>query len=79
MKISIAIILICLSVNLSAQQYVKPFQFYNQKGKTVKFDKMLKDLANYDVVFIGEHHNNSINHWLQLQITKALFDQKTVS
>ena len=60
---------------LSAQE-IKPFQFYNQKGKTVKFDKMLKDLANYDVVFIGEHHNNSINHWLQLRITKALFEQK---
>ena len=60
---------------LNAQE-VKPFQFYNQKGKTVKFDKMLKDLANYEVVFIGEHHNNSINHWLQLRITKALFDQK---
>lgn len=60
---------------LNAQE-VKPFQFYNQKGKTVKFDKMIKDLANYEVVFIGEHHNNSINHWLQLRITKALFDQK---
>lgn len=57
-------------------QETKPFQFYNQKGKTVKIDKMIKDLANYDVVFIGEHHNNSINHWLQLRITKALFDQK---
>ena len=60
---------------LNAQE-IKPFQFYNEKGKTVKFDKMIKDLANYDVVFIGEHHNNSINHWLQLQITKALSDKK---
>lgn len=60
---------------LNAQE-VKPFQFYNQKGKTVKFDKMIKDLANYDVVLFGEHHNNSINHWLQLRITKALFEQK---
>lgn len=60
---------------LNAQE-IKPFQFYNEKGKTVKFDKMIKDLANYDVVFIGEHHNNSINHWLQLQITKALSEKK---
>lgn len=60
---------------LNAQE-IKPFQFYNEKGKTVKFDKMIKDLANYDVVFIGEHHNNSINHWLQLQITKALSGKK---
>lgn len=60
----------------SNAQEIKPYQFYTKKGKTVKFDKIIKDLANYDVVFIGEHHNNSINHWLQLRITKALFDQK---
>lgn len=60
---------------LNAQE-AKPFQFYNQKGKTVKFDKMVKDLAEYDVVLFGEHHNNSINHWLQLRITKALFAQR---
>lgn len=63
-------------VSFVMAQEAKPFQFYNQKGKTVKFEKMIKDLSNYDVVFIGEHHNNSINHWLQLRITKALFDQK---
>ncbi len=33
---------------LNAQE-IKPFQFYNEKGKTVKFDKMIKDLANYGV------------------------------
>lgn len=68
--------IIIFQVSFVMAQEVKPFQFYNQKGKTVKFDKMVKDLAKYDVVFIGEHHNNSINHWLQLRITKALFDQK---
>jgi len=57
-------------------QQAKPYQFYNKKGKAVKFEKMVDDLAKYDVVFIGEHHNNSINHWLELQITKALFDKK---
>jgi uncharacterized iron-regulated protein len=28
------------------------------------------------VVFFGENHNNSINHWLQLKITEALYVQK---
>src|SRR5690606_24209142 len=48
----------------------------NKKGKAVKFEKMVNDLARFDVVFIGEFHNNSINHWLELQITKALFEKK---
>ena len=61
---------------LSFAQNAKPFQFYNEKGKTVKFEKMVKKLSDFDVVFIGELHNNSINHWLELQITKALFKSK---
>src|SRR5690606_20202403 len=60
---------------LGAQE-LKPFQFYNQKGKEVKFEKIVYDLANYDIVLFGEHHNNSINHWLQLQLTKSLYEKK---
>jgi uncharacterized iron-regulated protein len=33
-------------------------------------------LADYDVVFFGENHNSSINHWLQLKITEALYEKK---
>lgn len=57
-------------------QNLKAFQFYNQKGKEVKTNKLAKELAEYDVVFIGENHNSSINHWLQLKITEALFTKK---
>lgn len=67
---------ILLAVNVAFAQQAVPFQFYTQKGKPVKFEKMVNELADYDVVFIGEHHNNSINHWLELQITKALFQKK---
>lgn len=61
--------------SLSAQN-VKAYQFYNQKGKEVSTDKLAKELAEYDVVFFGENHNSSINHWLQLKITEALYQQK---
>ncbi|SHM08141.1 ChaN family lipoprotein [Chryseobacterium polytrichastri] len=57
-------------------QNVKAYQFYNQKGKEVNTDKLVKELAEYDVVFFGENHNSSINHWLQLKITEALYQQK---
>ncbi|MBA5628491.1 ChaN family lipoprotein [Moheibacter lacus] len=64
----------CLSFGIS--QETLPYQLYNKKGKTVKFEKMVNDLANYDIVFFGEHHNNSINHWLQLRLTEALYARK---
>ena len=33
-------------------------------------------MADYDVIFIGEHHDNSINHWLEKRLTEALFEKK---
>ncbi len=71
-----ASLLLAFVISFAFSQDLPAYQFYNKKGKEVKFEKMVKDLANYDVVFIGEHHNNSINHWLELQITKALFQKK---
>lgn len=47
-------------------------RFYNQKGKAVAFDKMVKELGTYDVVLFGELHNNALVHWLQLQTLKAM-------
>lgn len=73
-NIFIAILLISFGV-FNAQN-VKAYQFYNQKGKEVTTDQLAKELAEYDVVFFGENHNSSINHWLQLKITEALYQQK---
>lgn len=53
-------------------QDVSAYQLYNSNGKSVKFTKMIDQLENADIVFIGEYHNNPITHWLQLEITKEL-------
>ncbi|NIF06449.1 ChaN family lipoprotein [Chryseobacterium sp. Tr-659] len=68
-------ILIAGCCSLKAQEF-KAYQFYDKKGKEVKTEKLVKELADYDVVFFGENHNSSINHWLQLKITEALFAKK---
>ncbi|WP_288435529.1 ChaN family lipoprotein [uncultured Chryseobacterium sp.] len=73
-NIFIAILLAGFCV-LKAQDF-KAYQFYDKKGKEVKTEKLVKELAAYDVVFFGENHNSSINHWLQLKITEALFAKK---
>lgn len=46
--------------------------FTGEKAKSVDFDKMMKGLKDADVVFFGEVHNNSVCHWLQLQVLKEL-------
>ncbi len=68
-------ILLVVFCSVNAQNF-KAYQFYDQKGKEIKTEKLVKELADYDVVFFGENHNNSINHWLQLKVTEALFAQK---
>lgn len=55
------------------------YQIYNNKGKTSDFGKMLKAASEADVVLFGELHNNPISHWLQLELTKALFTEKSGS
>ena len=46
--------------------------FSGDKAKAIDFDKMMKGVKDADVVFFGESHNNSICHWLQLQVLKEL-------
>lgn len=57
-------------------QSFDPFKFYNKKSKEVTSTELIKELSNYDVILIGEHHDNSINHWLEKRITEAVFEKK---
>jgi uncharacterized iron-regulated protein len=57
-------------------QTPEAFRLYNSNGKEVKFKKMIEECAESDVVLFGELHNNSINHWLELQLAKYLYESK---
>jgi uncharacterized iron-regulated protein len=60
---------------ISAQS--KPaYQLFKNTGKTADYDKMIKDLAESDMVFFGEYHNNPISHWMQLEMSKSFFEIK---
>ena len=58
------------AINLFAQK--EAFEIYNAKGKKVRYNKMLRDMAKSQLVFLGELHNDPVAHWLQLEITKDL-------
>jgi uncharacterized iron-regulated protein len=49
---------------------------YNSKGKKVGYDKMIRLLAEKDIVLFGEFHNNAIAHWLQLEVTTSLKEKR---
>ena len=71
MKIIFTVILCCWFITAFSQD--KPaYILYNAKGKKISYEKMLRELQQKDVVLFGEFHNNPISHWLQLEVTKDL-------
>jgi uncharacterized iron-regulated protein len=72
----LALFIFVFSLSILRSQDFRTYQFFDKKSKAISPEKMVKELANYDVVFIGEHHDNSINHWLEKRITEALFEKK---
>jgi uncharacterized iron-regulated protein len=49
---------------------------FNKDGKDIKYEKMLKAAEGADIVLFGESHDNPISHWLQLELTKDLYNLK---
>lgn len=49
------------------------FEVFNDIGKKSSYDKILKKAQEADIILFGELHNNPINHWLQLELTKDIF------
>ncbi|MFW6370763.1 MAG: ChaN family lipoprotein [Bacteroidota bacterium] len=70
-------ILILLMVTTSAFKTGKPaWLLYSQQGKKVRYEKMIRDIRNADVILFGEYHNNPVSHWLQLELSRDLLAVK---
>jgi hypothetical protein len=54
------------------------YRIFDTKGKPTQYAKMLEAASAADVVLFGEQHDNPINHWLQQELTKDLFDDQIV-
>lgn len=77
MKRSFLTFLLIISVVFSGNSQGKPaYELYKSNGKKAKYDKMIKDLAESDMVFFGEYHTNPISHWLQLEMSKSFYEAK---
>ena len=73
-------LLAAIAVFLFGFKSDKPaYRIFNEKGKKVKFAKMIDKIKDADVVFFGELHDNPISHWLELEVAKALFEFKSTN
>ncbi len=72
------ILLFVSLILFSAFKSDKPaYVLFSKDGKPEKYEKMMKDLSDADIVLFGELHNNPVIHWLELEITKDLYEGKT--
>jgi uncharacterized iron-regulated protein len=58
-------------VALSADQY----RVYDAKGNPATIDDVIKALANNDVVFLGEQHDDAVGHAFQAEVFKRAVAQ----
>lgn len=77
-RITIGLLLIGALINpITVQAKDKPaYRIFTGEGKEVDYDKMIKELSKNQVIFFGELHNNPIAHWLQLEVTMSLYEDK---
>ncbi len=73
-KIIVSLFLFTTIANFSQEK--KAYQIFDTNGKKSSYKKVLKAGGKSEVVLFGEYHDNSVVHWLQLEITKDLATKK---
>ena len=72
--------LVCCAVMLSMATYMwaekqpEAYRLYDNKGKLISYEQLVKSLSKADVVFIGEIHNCVITHWLEQKLLESLYN-----
>ncbi len=73
-KLTFSILAILAIASIAAT--LNAYKIYSKEQKAVDFDQLVNATKDADVVLFGELHNNTIAHWLQLELTKALHAEK---
>ncbi len=75
MKLSVLILLIGFTIRLSGQE--RPaYMVFTAEGKNSDYESVIREISKSDFVFFGELHDNPIAHWLELEVTKSLYNGK---
>ena len=79
MKKYLLVITLLLCSSLLFDQQKPAYILYNAQGEKVSYKKMIKQLAQKDIVLFGEFHNNAIAHWLELAVAKDLSQSRELT
>lgn len=76
MKKIITFLCLIISTAIVAQEKLseKNYRIYSVKqGKEVSLNDVIADMKNYDVLFYGEEHNDSVTHFLEKTIFEMMY------
>jgi uncharacterized iron-regulated protein len=65
-----------LLILVAAKDDKPAYKLFNAKGHSADYADLLKAAKNSDIILFGEVHENPICHWLELELTKDLYDFK---
>lgn len=75
MKSRISIVLLLAILTTPAFKEPVAYKIYDKNGKEASWNDLVNYCKQKDVTFFGELHDNPITHWLQLKLTKDLYEQ----
>jgi len=67
---------IFLLLLIAAKSDKPAYRIFNAKGHSVDYGDLLKAAKKADIILFGEIHTNPICHWLELELTKDLYEVK---
>ncbi|MCK9638558.1 MAG: ChaN family lipoprotein [Prolixibacteraceae bacterium] len=72
----IILIMVAVVALLAFKSDKNAYMIFDANGKECHYAKMLEQAREADVVLFGEQHDNPIDHWLEQELTKDLYETK---
>src|SRR5512138_1285275 len=67
-------------IAMTAARGDKPaYAVFNAKGRSVEYKDILKSAGEADIILFGELHDNPICHWLEIELAKDLYAEKSAN
>lgn len=65
--------------SVMAQSGKPAYIIYNQAGEEISFHDLYERVADSDLIFFGEEHNNAIAHWVRFELVEKLSQTESKS
>lgn len=76
MKIAVILVIFLTFLYQALPQDKTAYNIFTGDGTKVNYDEMLKLISDADIILFGEIHDDPVAHWLELEISRSLYNIK---